>query len=219
MELDIREALRYLGVKGEPPADLLASATDIAARLTAQVKPNYTYRVFPIAIENTGVSLLGSGVTLTGHMAATMLSSCSRAVLLLCTLGAGFEALYRKVAARDTAQAVLLDACGSAWVEAGCDAAQAEVAAHFPGEYLTDRFSPGYGDLPLALQTDICTLLDSQRRLGVQVTQSLLLNPVKSVTAVIGLSDRPQPARVRGCGFCALRDSCAFRKEGKTCGT
>lgn len=219
MDLDIGEALRYLGVKGEPPAELLASAAATAARLTAQVEPKYVYRVFPTATEDQGVSLLGSGMILTGQMAKKMLSGCGQAILLLCTLGASFEALYRREAARDAAQAVLLDACGSAWVEAGCDAAQAEIAARFPGRYLTDRFSPGYGDLPLALQTDICALLDTQRRLGVQVTRSLLLNPAKSVTAVIGLSDRPQPARVRGCGFCTLKDSCAFRKEGKTCGT
>ena len=116
------------------------------------------------------------------------------------------------------ARAALLDACGSAWVEAGCDGAEREIAARFPGLYLTDRFSPGYGDLPLALQRDICGVLDAPRRLGVQVGDSLLLNPAKSVTAVIGLSETPQPARVRGCGFCAMRESCQYRKGGTTCG-
>ena len=50
------------------------------------------------------------------------------------------------------------------------------------------------------------------------MTDSFLMNPSKSVTAVVGLSDRPQPARIRGCGFCNLRENCQFRKEGKTCG-
>ena len=115
-------------------------------------------------------------------------------------------------------RAALLDACGSAWVEAGCDEVQAEISDRFPDLYLTDRFSPGYGDLPLSLQRDICGSLDAPRRLGVQVTDSLLLNPSKTVTAVIGLSDRPQPARIRGCGFCNLRETCQYRKGGKTCG-
>ena len=65
---------------------------------------------------------------------------------------------------------------------------------------------------------EACAALDTGRRLGVTVTPSLLMNPVKSVTAVIGLSDAPQPARVRGCGACNLRETCQFRKEGKTCG-
>ena len=82
----------------------------------------------------------------------------------------------------------------------------------------TDRFSPGYGDLPLDLQPALCAALDAQRRLGLTVTDSLLLNPVKSVTAVIGLSPTPQPARIRGCGYCNFRENCQFRKEGTTCG-
>ena len=116
------------------------------------------------------------------------------------------------------ARAAMLDACGSAWVEAGCDAAEEEISARFPELYRTDRFSPGYGDLPLTIQKDVCALLDAPRRLGVQVTDSFLLNPSKTVTAVIGLSDRPQPARIRGCGFCNLRASCQYRKGGTTCG-
>lgn len=217
MELDIREALRYLGVKGEPSEELLASAAHVAAQLTSQIEPKYVYRVFPLTQTGEGIALEGAGLVLPGTMAAKMLGECHRAAVLLCTLGAGFEAMSRRALARSAAQAALLDACGSVWVEAGCDAAQTELAARFPGAYLTDRFSPGYGDLPLALQKDICALLDGQRRLGVQVTESLLLNPAKSVTAVIGLSDRPQPARVRGCGACRLQDSCLYRKEGKRC--
>ena len=50
------------------------------------------------------------------------------------------------------------------------------------------------------------------------MTPSVLMNPAKSVTAVIGLSERPQPARVRGCGYCALRETCQYHKEGKSCG-
>ena len=64
----------------------------------------------------------------------------------------------------------------------------------------------------------LCAALDVGRRLGVTVTPSLLMNPVKSVTAVIGLAHTPQPARIRGCAYCNLRETCQFRKEGKTCG-
>ncbi len=218
MKLDLREPLRYLGVRGEPDPALYAQLSAAADRLTRAVTPRYVYRVFPLAFGEGGPALEGTGLTLTGEMARGMLADCSRAVLLGCTLGAGFETLLRAEQARGMARAVLLDACGSAWVEAGCDEAEREISARFPGLYRTDRFSPGYGDLPLALQTEICALLDAPRRLGVQVTDSLLMNPTKSVTAVIGLSERPQPARIRGCGFCNLREDCQYRKEGKTCG-
>lgn len=215
----MREPLRYLGVRGEPDPALLAELSAVADKLCRSVTPRYIYRVFPVTVKDRGAALEGAGLTLTGEMAHKMLADCSQAVLLACTLGAGFETLLRAEQARSMARAAMLDACGSAWVECGCDEAEKEIAARSPGLYLTDRFSPGYGDLPLELQRDICALLDAQRRLGVQVGESFLMNPSKSVTAVVGLSGWPQPAKIRGCGYCALREGCQYRKEGKTCGS
>lgn len=218
VELDLREPLRYLGVRGEPDPDLLRELSAAADKLTRSVTPRWVWRVFHVKHSFDEETLEGAGLTLPGGLARTMLGDCAQAVVLACTLGAGFEAMLRGEQARGMARAALLDACGSAWVEAGCGAAEEEIAARFPGLHLTDRFSPGYGDLPLALQRDICAILDTPRRLGVQVGESLLMNPAKSVTAVIGLSERPQPARVRGCGYCALRETCQYHKEGKSCG-
>lgn len=218
MELNVSEALRYLGVRGAPDPALLSQLSAAADRLARAAPPRWVWRAYPLAFGPEGPALEGAGLALPGEMAARMLEGCAQAAVLICTLGAAFEALLRAEQARGMARAALLDACGSAWVEAGCDEAQAEISARFPGLHPTDRFSPGYGDLPLSLQRDICGALDAPRRLGVQVTDSLLLNPSKTVTAVIGLSNRPQPARIRGCAYCDLRENCQYRKGGTTCG-
>lgn len=214
MRVDISEAMRYLGAGHDAETEALVRSA--AAELEQRVQPRFVYRVFPVEHAEGGVSL--ADLPLPGEMAARMLREASRAAILVCTLGAGFETLLRAVAARDMARAAALDACGSAYVEAGCDEAERAIAARFPEKFLTDRFSPGYGDLPLALQPALCAALDAQRRLGVTVTESLLMVPTKTVSAIIGLADTAQPARVRGCGFCARRETCAFRKGGKTCG-
>ena len=161
--------------------------------------------------------LSGTGVQLTRTLAWRMLEECDAAVLMACTLGAGFERLLRAWEVRDMARAAVLDACGSAYVEAGCDAAEEEIRARCAGKYLTDRFSPGYGDLPLDVQGTILEALNGGRRLGLQATESWLLNPAKSVTAIIGLSEKPQGAKIRGCGVCRLRDHCAYRERGTRC--
>ena len=218
MELDLDEALRYLGAGQGAPDSLRRTAEEIADRLTARLRPQYVYRVFPLERAEEGFVLTGAGVTLTGRTARTMLSQCAQAAVLACTLGAQFDALLRTEQVRDMARAVILDACGSAWVEAGCAAAERELSGRFPALYLTDRFSPGYGDLPLAIQPSLCAAMDAPRRLGLSVTESLLLNPTKSVTAIIGLSDRPQMARIRGCEYCAIGATCPLRKGGKRCG-
>ena len=215
---DIDEALRYLGAGSHPPEELRRQAAAVAEELAVQVQPRYTYKLFPLAREKDGFRLGGTELLLSGQTARRMLAQCDQAVLLACTLGTKFDAMVRSAQARDMARAVVLDACGSALVEQGCDEAERDIAARFPGLYLTDRFSPGYGDLPLALQPTICAVLDTARRVGIHVTPSFLMNPSKSVTAVIGLSDKPQMARIRGCTWCVMRNTCTLRKVGKSCG-
>ena len=217
MEPNINEILRYLSIRGEAPDDLRERVEHTAAKLAETIQPKYVFRAFPLEHTGDGVILQGSGVTLTGGLAGKMLQSCSAAVLLCCTLGMEFERRLHALERRDMGEAVILDACGSAWVESGCDAAEAEIAARFPGRYLTDRFSPGYGDLPLSLQPAVLAALDAGKRLGIHLSDSFLMTPSKSVTAVLGVSDEPQPARVRGCGSCVMNKTCDYRKGGTTC--
>lgn len=215
---DIDEALRYLGVPVPAPEQLREQAQRVSQRLCFALRPRWVWRVFPLERTEAGFALSGAGITLTGNTARTMLAQCHSAALLACTLGAEFDALLRTEQARDMSDAAVLDALGSAYVEAGCNEAEREIAGRLSDKFRTDRFSPGYGDLPLALQGALCVLLDTPRRLGVTVTESLLMNPCKSVTAVIGLADMPQPARVRGCEFCSMGETCQLRKGGKNCG-
>ena len=217
MKPDIDEILRYLRVRGEAPEELRAQVEAAAKELAETLRPQFVYRALPLEHGEGGIALQGGGVTLAGGLAAKMLRSCDAAVLLCCTLGMEFERRLRALERRDMGKAVILDACGSAWVEAGCDAAEREIAERFSGRFLTDRFSPGYGDLPLSLQRSVLDALDARRRLGIHLSESFLMTPSKSVTAVIGLSDTPQPARVRGCGYCAMKENCDYRKGGTTC--
>ena len=213
MQVDIREAMRYLGAGSDAATETLVR--EAAEELEQTAQPRFVFRILPVTHSEEGVSL--GAVALPGAMAAQMLRGARQAAVFVCTLGAGFETLLRAYTARSMARAVALDACGSALVETGCDACEQALAARFPDQYLTDRFSPGYGDLPLSLQPELLALTDAQRRLGVTLTESLLMVPSKSVTAIVGICDAPQPARIRGCAFCSLNKTCTFRKGGTTC--
>lgn len=217
MKIDAQEALRYLGIGSTSQPRLVQEMEEVARQLSARFTPRWVYRAFRLEEREDGIYLPEISLLLPGGLARRVLKQSHHAVLLACTVGAEFDALLRREQVRDMSRAVMMDACGGALAEAGCDAAQEEIAALFPGAYLTDRFSPGYGDLPLELQPGICAVLNAQRRIGVTVSSSLLLNPCKSVTAIIGVADSPQPAAIRGCACCNLRESCPYRKGGKTC--
>jgi hypothetical protein len=226
----IAQVLRYLGVNGqaveqESPAaaQLKQEARQLLTGLDTSIVPKTLYRVFSLRRDAApgSYSLLNAEadpvLTLSGRLAESMLPECTHAALLLCTLGLPFDGLLRTQQARSMAKAALLDACGSVLVEEACDRAEDTLRSRYPGLYLTDRFSPGYGDLPLSLQPLLLHALDAEKQAGVYLTDSCLMNPSKTVTAIVGLSPLPQRAKIRGCGFCSFREKCTFRKDGKRC--
>ncbi len=116
-------------------------------------------------------------------------------------------------------QPLVANALGSALAEQAADAAEAELRqwAAKEGKYLTGRFSPGYGDWDIAVQPLVANALDTVRRAGLCVTDTNLMTPRKSVTAILGVSGHPVKGKLAGCGHCVLRTRCEYRKRGKTC--
>jgi 5-methyltetrahydrofolate--homocysteine methyltransferase len=51
------------------------------------------------------------------------------------------------------------------------------------------RFSPGYGDWPLEEQKILFPVLDCAHTIGLTLTESCMMAPVKSVTAVIAITE------------------------------
>jgi hypothetical protein len=78
------------------------------------------------------------------------------------------------------------------------------------GEYLTPPFSPGYGDWDLSHQQEVLDLLDAPRRMGLTLTQAGMLVPEKSITALVGVSDRQEESCGQKCMRCKKTD-CPFR--------
>lgn len=205
MELNIGEALRYLGVQGNADEALRIQLSALAEELTSRIQPRFSWTLTEV-----------SALALPGRLAERMLADCRQAAVLVCTLGAAFDLWMRQLQARDMAGTVMLDALGSVYVEAGCDTAEDAIRARIPGICLTDRFSPGYGDLPLDTLPRLLASAGGSR-IGVTLTDSLLMNPQKSVLAIVGLADHPQPARIRGCAYCTMNKTCAYRKVRITC--
>ena len=110
-------------------------------------------------------------------------------VILLCgTIGAEFDAWQRRLSVLSAADALLSQQIGLDAVEKVMDEVENEVKVKVEGEgevrKLLPRRSPGYGDLPLSLSRTIISELDATRKIGVSITDSDLLVPSKSVTAI-----------------------------------
>ena len=203
--IDRAEVLRYLGC----PPSAHCRIEDAASALMQAVTPRLVWRRLPLCAET---AKLIEGNDLKSHLAG-----CTELVLFAATLGMESEAMLRRAQLRALEQAVVFDACASSAIENVCDNFCTDLAQAVAPQFLTERFSPGYGDYPLCHQKQIFELLDVTRRIGVTLTDSDLMVPQKSVTAIIGISDTPQPHPKSKCAACRMFAQCTFRKENRSC--
>ena len=217
-KIDRAEAFRYMGHKGGVlPENLTAPADECEQRLLEAVSPKLVYALFDIEQTENGVIVGGTSLMLKGNDISAHLADCEKCVLFAATLGAGADAVIRGYESAAMEKAVIADCMASAAIEQVCDLAEAEIREKLPDMHFTWRFSPGYGDLPLNIQRDFLNVLNAQKRIGLTVTESLILIPRKSVTAVIGVSERKIPKGRRGCAVCNMKDVCELRKRGTHC--
>ena len=212
-EIPLRETLHFLGWRGTPlDRSLVAQIQAVTQRALDSVDPRVVYRRLPLS---ESFAAEGTAFSVQGDDAAAMLQPCHEIILFAATLGAQSERALLKEQARDSAQAMLLDAVFSAAVEELCDQAEKRLRQELTEEglYLTDRFSPGYGDMPLEQTRTICDVLNTNRSLGLTVSASGIMIPRKSVTAVMGISKTPVRMRPRGCEGCAMRGTCPMRRN------
>lgn len=214
-DLDRSEILMYLNT---PSLDenLSAMLEDCVKKLCAAAQPRTVYRVLPV--EHTASGVLLGGLPLQGEDIALHLTGCKEAVLLATTLSAPVDALIRRASVTDMTLAVMYDAVAGAAVERVCNDLEAEIKAKYPYPYYTARFSAGYGDFPITQQGALVQMLDAPRKIGLTVTPAQTLLPMKSVTAVMGMSHEPvKDARRFCCGNsceeCPYHETCPMRKE------
>ena len=86
--------------------------------------------------------------------------------------------------------------------------------------YLRPRFSPGYGDFDICYQEPVVRMLNCAKTIGLTLTDSFMMTPTKSVTAVIGISTQKDRCPISGCEVCTKKkivntdDKQEIREEG-----
>ncbi len=118
------------------------------------------------------------------HALSRNLHGCESAVILGVTTGMGVDRMLARQGLLNAGDAFICDALASAAAEALRETAQSRILGarqHRP------PFSPGYGDLSLDLQPALLNFLNAGVTLGITLSASFLMKPVKSITAIIGV--------------------------------
>ncbi len=208
MRYDRSEAIRYMGGRaGDENAGVLADVAYL--KLRNEVQARNVYRVLDCTVDEGGV--LAGGEYFKSSKLAAHLKGCRRAVLLAATLGPKVDIALRRIAIASIAEGAAGQAVCAALIETYCDETEAEISNAYGGLNFKARFSPGYADWSLADQPRILRMLDAPKRIGLTVTDGGMLAPVKSVTAIIGITDTCEE-KGGGCAVCENNAGCIYKK-------
>lgn len=216
--LNHKEIYRYLGYqKNTPDTQILQMIDDVLTELKKNINPKNIYKIYSCNVDGDKISLLTDGELIAKFESTGLagnLKQCKKVVLFAATLGIEIDKLINKYEIVNIAKASVVQSCAAACIEKYCDMIQEDIKIKAKDEqlYVRPRFSPGYGDLTLMAQKDIFRILECTKRMGLTLTQSLMMYPTKSVTAFIGLTPNPQSCHVDKCKICR-NIGCEFRNE------
>ena len=185
LEIDAAETRRYAGLRkaqdfGEQ--NILDACAEALLLIEVRGAWNvYDYKA-PVVQSELPFTIVGNSIL-------KHLNGCEKVICMAATVGAEIEhEINKKFERGEYLTSVLLDAAATCAVEQAADAMEKHFAAIFAkdGFKMRWRFSPGYGDWDLSSQEQLFKIAGAEQ-IGMRLTSAFMLEPRKSVTAIIGL--------------------------------
>lgn len=204
------DAETFIETHKDCPQDL-----PLLQKLWSMVQPSVFWREEQIT-KNDGVrlSFADNALSIESCYVSKGLAQCKRATIMALTIGPTLPIFAAQSAAEGRLyEASVADYLGSHAVELFADAfcVYLQQQAIPKGLYATLRYSPGYGDWALPAQKDIFAFLQHCQN-QIQLNELYLMEPVKSITAIIGWSpewQKPEYPRGEHNAFCNGGHNCA----------
>jgi hypothetical protein len=203
--VSIEQVFRDIGYARdcEPPARLVALVTKCVERAQQFVRPSYSYVVSNVESVHGSWVVLRDGVTFQSDVLAQLLTQAEKVAVFVLTIGSHLEDKANQMA-RDglMLQATVLDAIGSQLTGRLAELVEDEIddLARARGFNISRRFSPGYCDWDVSQQKMVFKVLKGSCA-GIELTDSSLMVPRKSLSGVIGIG-YGDVARYNPCPAC-----------------
>lgn len=181
-----REVLRYAGCKAETE-----EVSRLVDKCCEETEGRLSYRVCCdiYDLRRDGDTLSFANINTQSDTLKTAFNGCGGVLVFGATVGAEMDRLILKYSHLEPSKALIMQALGAERIESLCDAFCRETAQELTrqGKTLLPRVSPGYGDIPLTMQKELFALLDCPRKIGLTLSEQLIMSPSKSVTALAGI--------------------------------
>lgn len=172
------------------------------------------YRIYDeVSLDNNDKSLTIKKIRFDIKEAAfSQLKNTESVAVFACTAGEGIGKRSRELMAEgDPLMGYIFDVTGSVVVDAAASFMQNSLAESLviSGKKITNRYYPGYCGWSVSEQHKLFKLLPDNF-CGIRLTDSALMDPVKSGSGVIGIGEHVKYTRYT-CSYCNRTD-CAYRK-------
>jgi len=148
------------------------------------IEPIGVYSFYRISEISGDYLILEGGIRLDGNSISKHCKGFSHVYLMAVTIGGKTDELIEK---SPVEEAMIIDAFGSEAVEGVAETLNRFIereGVHFNFFRFNQRFSPGYGDLPLETNALFEGALKMEE-IGLQIMPNYSLSPRKSITAII----------------------------------
>ncbi len=148
----------------------------------------------------------------TGRTIKKMLAGSETYVFLIATAGPGPETMARELLEKgEFLEGYIADLVASALVESVANQVQDHIRqlADQSGLKITNRYSPGYCKWDVSEQQKLFQLFP-ENCCGITLSESSLMSPIKSISAVLGLGSSVSYQEYT-CEICSMKE-CVYRK-------
>lgn len=211
LKLTVDQIERVMGYReGESQETIFEIVSSLLKEAEILCNLRAEYRIFDrISFSDAEKTIIINNVTFNiGKIIYGQIKKADSAALFICTAGEKLGLSSRRAMKEgDLLEGYIYDVIGSEAVEAATDLMQADMEAEFR---ITNRFSPGYCGWNVVEQHKLFSLLPDNY-CSIRLTDSALMDPVKSVSGIIGIGDKVKRLPYT-CSFCNMKD-CLYRKK------
>lgn len=219
---DRNTLIRLLGGRKsrKPSHSVQIKIEKLEVKLKELINPRLSYRVVKVESTNNEFVHIQGGPSFKSLKLSKTLNNCSEIIYFIATVGSSIEKeLARLMGKNRLSDAYILDSMGSVAVENMVEEFHQDMKARYKseGREVTFRFSPGYPDWPIVEQKKLFSSFDSLLT-GVELTDSCLMQPRKSISGVFGVLPPDINSSVASYNPCleCSKENCIVRREQET---
>ena len=218
LRLKMEDILRRMGMKGHkhPKAHIKNLIDELLTNTENMhlLEPAIAYKLYAIDAVCHDQLSLGDNRTLHGRLLPSVFLEAQELAAIVCTIGPRLEnetaGYFRN---KDPLRGILLDSIGSAAVDALVHEIRIFITnkASSYGFQASSPLSPGMPGLPISEQRRVFELVPT-RKIGVKLTSTGMMVPLKSTSMVIGIGSQMKTwTQAEVCARCGTKETCPHR--------